>query len=246
MRYRLIIEYFGKNYNGWQRQTNGVGVQQVLEDTLSGLLEQSVTVIGSGRTDTGVHALGQAAHFDADTRIPAEKLVFAANALLPHDIKIKSCLEAAPGFHAQYDAKSKTYRYQTYVSRIPSPLRDDRFAQIIPPLDIDKIKRCAAKLVGRHDFAAFSSSGSQKKTSVREIYGIEVLESGDELYFEISGNGFLYNMVRIIVGTLVFIGKGKLPEETIDIMLETGNRKLGGKTFPAKGLLLKSVCYENN
>jgi len=243
MKYKLIVEYFGKNYNGWQRQKNGVGVQQVLEEKLSDLLGSTIKIVGSGRTDTGVHALGQVAHFEANTTIPPEKMVFALNGLLPDDIKVQRCEAADADFHAQYSAKRKTYRYQAYLSRIPSPLRDDRYARIVPPLDIEAMKRCAQKMVGVHDFAAFSSLGSEKKSTIREIYRCELIQNGDELYFEIEGNGFLYNMVRIIVGTLVFVGKGKLPESIADEMFRTGNRKAGGKTFPAKGLFLKSVSY---
>lgn len=243
MRYKIIIEYFGKNYNGWQRQQNGVGVQQVIEDKLSQLLDQPIKIAGSGRTDTGVHALGQTAHFDADTNIPPDKLVFAANAFLPPDIQIKHCEEVPDGFHSQYGAIAKTYRYQAYVSRTASPLRDDHYAQIIPPIDIDAMRACAGKLVGTYDFAAFSSAGCQKMSTVRTIYRCDITQHQDEIIFEIEGNGFLYNMVRIIVGTLVYVGKGKLDAEAIDIMLATGNRKAGGKTYPAKGLYLESVKY---
>lgn len=243
MRFRITIEYSGKNYNGWQRQENGIGVQQVIEDTLSELTGEKIIITGSGRTDTGVHAAGQVAHFDSDTKIPPEKLVFAANVFLPDDIKLTRCEIVSPDFHAQYGAKRKTYRYQTYVSRIPSPLKDDFYTQVIPPVDIDKVRRAAEKLVGVHDFKAFCSTGVQKKSTVREIYSLKVIEDGQILAFEVEGNGFLYNMVRIIAGTLVYIGRGKLPESVIDDMLATGNRKLGGKTFPAKGLCLMRVEY---
>jgi tRNA pseudouridine38-40 synthase len=244
MRFRITIEYSGKNYNGWQRQENGIGVQQVIEDTLSELTGEKIVITGSGRTDTGVHAAGQVAHFDSDTKIPPEKLVFAMNALLPDDVKLTRCEIVDENFHAQYSAKRKTYRYQTYISRIPSPLKDDYYAQVIPPVDIEKVRRAAKKLVGVHDFKAFCSSSVQKKSTVREIYSLKVIHEGDILAFEVEGNGFLYNMVRIIVGTLIYIGRGKLAENTIDEMLATGIRKLGGKTFPAKGLCLIHVEYE--
>jgi len=243
MRYRITIEYSGKNYNGWQRQENGLGVQQVIEDTLSKLTGKTVVITGSGRTDTGVHAAGQVAHFDSDTKITPEKMLYAMNALLPDDIKLTQCETVPEDFHAQYSAKRKTYRYQMYLSRIPSPLKDDYYAQVIPPVDVDKIRRAAGKLVGEHDFKAFCTSGVPKKTTVREIYSLNVSEEGEILAFEIEGNGFLYNMVRIIAGTLISIGRGKLPEITIEEMLATGVRKLGGKTFPAKGLCLMRVEY---
>lgn len=244
MRYKITVEYFGKNYSGWQTQKNGIGIQHVLESALSELLAQPVKVVGSGRTDAGVHAMGQVAHFDAQTPIPPEKIAFAANTALPEDIKIKSCEPAPPDFHAQYGAKRKTYLYKTYVSRSASPLRDSHYAQIIPPVDIEAMRRSAKALIGKHDFIAFSASGRTVKTTVREIYRLDITENGDEIYFEIEGNGFLYNMVRIIVGTLVYVGKGKLPESITEEMLASGSRVTGGKTFPPQGLYLKDVTYQ--
>lgn len=243
MRYRITVEYFGKNYSGWQRQKNALSVQEVLENKLSEFFNQKIIVIGSGRTDCGVHAYGQVAHFDAETKIPADKLVYPLNTVLPSDIKIKECRIADPDFHAQYSAKRKTYIYKIFVSRMPSPLRDSLYAWIIPPIDLEKMKEAAPLLLGRHDFKAFSSTGCEKKSTVREIYRLDINQSGQEIIMEVEGNGFLYNMVRIIAGTLVYIGKGKLDKDVICRMLETGNRKLGGKTFPACGLYLKEVVY---
>jgi pseudouridylate synthase I len=243
MRYKITIEYDGRNYGGWQRQKNSVGVQEVLEEKLSEFFGRKIKVTGSGRTDAGVHALGQAAHFDAETRIPAEKLKFPLNALLPDDIKIMECAAASEDFHAQYSAKRKTYIYKTYVSGIQSPTKRNLYAQILPPIDIEKMREAAKQFIGVHDFKAFSSSGSARKTTVREIYRLDIISEEADIIFEIEGSGFLYNMVRIIVGTLVYIGKGKLDICAVGHMFSAGDRKAGGKTMPAEGLYLKEVKY---
>lgn len=243
MRYALLIEYDGRGFGGWQRQKNAPSVQEKLEDALSDLFGAPTPTVGSGRTDAGVHALGQVAHFDAETDIPLFKIKFALNARLPEEIRIKEVYKTAPGFHAIDSVKKKTYLYRLYVSEVASPLRSGFYTRVSPPLDIELMRRAADKLVGEHDFRAFSSTGSDAKTSVRTIYRIDIVENKDEIFIEIEGNGFLYNMVRIISGTLVAVAKGKIPLENIDIMLESGDRRLGGKTFPAGGLVLKSVDY---
>lgn len=243
-RFRITVEYNGAAYCGWQRQKNGRAVQEVLEDALATVLQQPVTLTGSGRTDAGVHAMGQVAHFDADTALMPDKILLAANSMLPEDVRIVAAEEAAPDFHAQYGAKRKTYQYRTYVSHVLHPLKAPFAERIQPPLHIEKMREGAALLVGVHDFAAFSSADRTVKTTVREIFRLDICAAGEDIIFEVEGNGFLYNMVRILVGTLVYLGKGKISLSDIETMLKTGDRTLGGKTYPAKGLSLKRVDYQ--
>lgn len=243
MRYLITVEYCGRNYCGWQRQINAISVQEVLEEKLAVLLRHKVVLHASGRTDSKVHALGQAAHFDTETVIPPQKLLCAVNSMLPDDIRVRDCRVVPDDFHAQYSAKRKTYLYKAYVDRISSPVKEGLYARIIPPLDVELMQKTAEKLIGEHDFRAFSSTGSTVKTTVRTVYRLQITRRGNEIEFEIEGNGFLYNMVRIIVGTLIFVGKGKIPPENVDRMLQTGDRKAGGKTFAPEGLYLKSVFY---
>lgn len=243
MRYAITVEYDGAGYSGWQRQKNALSVQEVIEDALGVLLGKKTVIIGSGRTDKGVHAIGQVAHFDSDKKLDTFRMSFALNAILPEDVKIRKMQAVPDNFHAQRSAKRKTYVYRTYVSRADSPLRKGRAVKVIPNVDVCLMRKVANSLIGEHDFRAFSSTGSPVSDYVREIYDIAIKQDGDEIDFYITGNGFLYNMVRIIVGTLIFIGRGKLPESTVTDMLSTGNRRLGGKTFPAEGLYLYSVEY---
>lgn len=244
MRYLITVEYFGKNFNGWQTQNNAPSVQQTLEEALSNLLREQIKLTGSGRTDTGVHALAQKAHFDTQSNIPMEKIPLAVNTLLPDDIRVKAIEERPLDFHAQYSAKRKTYLYKFYVSNISSPTRQYTHAQIIPPIDFEKMRQAADLLVGEHDFKAFCASGSIVKTTTRTLFRLELTHHGDEIIMEAEGNGFLYNMVRIIAGTLVYAAKGKLSLQDIEEALLTGDRKKAGKTFPACGLYLKEVVYE--
>lgn len=242
----LTIEYSGKNYSGWQRQLNAPSVQQELEEGLNVVLREKVTVIGSGRTDAKVHAAGQCANFRYSGNMPAGKIAYSVNAVLPSDIRIVKAQETDIEFHAQYSAKKKTYIYKFYVSRTSSPLRQDFYAQIKcekEKLMFDKMQKAVENLIGEHDFAGFSSTGSGITNTVRTVYNAEIANIGDEIIFSVTGNGFLYNMVRIIAGTLAYIGMGKLPENAVSEVLSTQNRKLAGKTFPAHALTLFSVEY---
>lgn len=244
MRYLITVEYNGKNYSGWQSQQNAVSVQQIIEEKLSNLLKENIKIYGSGRTDSGVHAINQKAHFDTQSVLQMNKIPLAVNTTLPSDIRIKSIEKKNEDFHAQYSAKRKTYLYKFYLSRIISPLRDEMYAQVIPPVNFELMKKGASLLKGKHDFKAFSSTGSGIKSTERTIYSIELTKKEDEIFLEIEGNGFLYNMVRIIAGTLIFLGKGKLTLADIEEALTTGNRKKAGKTFPAHALYLKDVIYD--
>ena len=243
MRYAMVVEYDGTAYAGWQRQKNAVSIQQKIEEAMEIVLGKKTVIVGSGRTDSGVHALGQVAHFDSEKELNTRSTMYSINSLLPSDVKLQKLFKVEQDFHAQYSAKRKTYLYRAYVSESASPLKDKYYARVLPDVDFDKMVREASKLVGKHDFKAFCSTGSSINSTEREIYAFELKKEGDEIIFEITGNGFLYNMVRIIVGTLFFIGKGKLEEGTIEKMLQSGQRKLGGKTFPACGLTLKQVEY---
>lgn len=244
MRYAMIVEYDGGAYSGWQRQKNHISVQEEIEKALSRLFGEKITIVGSGRTDKGVHAEGQVAHFDIDTQMSTFRMKGSLNSFLPKDIQIREINKVADDFHAQYDAKRKTYEYKAFISRIKQPLKRNYYIQIVPPVDIELIKECAKKIVGKHDFLAFSVDNNQERlNTVREIYSLEIEVQGEDIIFTIEGNGFLYKMVRTIIGTLIWIGKGKLPPDVIDKMFETGSRCLGGKTMPPNGLVLKSVEY---
>ena len=198
---------------------------------------------GSGRTDAGVHAMAQAVHFDTHTKIPLDKLPIALNAHLPESIRVLSAQEVDPSFNARFDAVSKTYVYKLYSAAVTSPLREGLFAFVHKKPDVDKMRKAAAYLLGEHDFKVFQAAGGHVKTTVRTIYDFTIKEEGDEITFEVTGNGFLYNMVRIMVGTLYYVGIGKIDAEEIPDILSCGKRDRAGKTMPPEGLYLKCVRY---
>lgn len=243
MRYLITVEYDGSAYAGWQSQKNAVAVQDVLNAALSDLFGEDVKTEGSGRTDSGVSAKGQTAHFDAAKKISAEKLPFAVNTRLPSDIRVLSAKIVPDDFHARYSVKKKTYVYRFYVSRVLSPTRRRTHTQLVPPVNFDLMKQAAADLFGTHDFAGFSSTGSHIKNTVRTLSYVNLEQAGDEITLTLTGDGFLYNMVRIIAGTLAFIGKGKLPTSAVRDTLRSKNRNSAGKTFPPEGLCLVKVEY---
>ncbi len=257
MRYRAVISYYGANYVGWQRQLNGLSVQEVLEKALEKTFGAPTSATASGRTDAGVHALGQVVHFDADTSIPIDKIPFAVNTHLPDDVSMLSCEIAPENFNARFSAKRKTYCYKIYVSKHRLPVLELDHEHITYPLDLDKIEQAAKIIEGTHDFKCFEASGSVVKNTVRTVYSVDVATRhfdnatvradgkffDGELSISVTGNGFLYNMVRIIAGTLVYVGIGKLTPQDVSRILETGDRKAAGKTLGAKGLTLMSVQY---
>lgn len=257
MRYRAVISYYGANYVGWQRQLNGLSVQEVLEKALEKTFGAPTSATASGRTDAGVHALGQVVHFDADTSIPTDKIPFAVNTHLPDDVSMLSCEIAPENFNARFSAKRKTYCYKIYVSKHRLPVLELDHEHITYPLDLDKIEQAAKIIEGTHDFKCFEASGSVVKNTVRTVYSVDVATRhfdnatvradgkffDGELSISVTGNGFLYNMVRIIAGTLVYVGIGKLTPQDVYRILETGDRKAAGKTLGAKGLTLMSVQY---
>ncbi len=262
MRYRAVISYFGARYVGWQRQLNGLSVQEVFEKALEKTFGTKTAATASGRTDAGVHAEGQVVHFDADTSIPVDKIPFAVNTHLPDDVSMLSCEVVSDDFNARFNAKRKTYCYKTYISKHRRPMLEPTHEHIIVPVDLDKIKEACKIIEGTHDFKCFEASGSIIKNTVRTIYSIEVETAPLQTYSSedsatekdglltnsvmnvyVTGNGFLYNMVRIIAGTLLYVGIGKLTPDDVRTILESGDRKLAGKTLSAKGLHLIQVIY---
>jgi len=243
MRIILGIQYDGKNFCGWQIQPNERTVQHTGEEAIFKLTGKDLSLTGSGRTDSGVHALCQVAHFDIEKGLPPEKYAPALNGLLPGDVQILFSMLAPEGFHARFGAKKKTYRYTFYVSDVKLPLKE-AYAQRILFADVKKMQEGAKYLVGEHDFKCFLASNSSVKDTVRTIYSCKVTARGNEIYLEVCGNGFLYNMVRTIAGTLLYVGEGKFKPEYVKEIIESENRLNAGKTMPAKGLMLKTVCYK--
>jgi len=241
-RIRLTIEYDGTNYAGWQRQENGVTVQQLIEENIQKVTGERVTLHGSGRTDSGVHALGQVAHFDTSARMPAEKFCYALNTGLPEDIRVIDSREVPLSFHARFSAKKKHYRYAINNGPHASALFRNFELHVHRPLDVSAMAQAAKALEGTHDFSAFKAVEC-KLDAVRTVYRSEISTEGSRIYYDIVGNGFLYNMVRIIVGTLIEIGKGKLSADDMLRILESRDRGQAGPTAPAKGLTLMSVEY---
>ena len=209
MRLLCQVSYKGTNYQGWQRQKDAPTIQETIENVLSKILDTPITIYGSGRTDSGVHAIAQKAHFDYNGSFPLKRLIGAANTYLPEDIKIQNAEIVPDDFHAQFSAKKKTYIYKFYVSRIPLPLEDRYSVQIpysIDRFDVSLVKNALSHLIGEHDFRAFSSTGSKIQNTTREIYDISLTQNGNQFELSVTGNGFLYNMIRIIVGTMIKIG----------------------------------------
>ncbi len=244
MKIMLTVSYDGTNYCGWQVQPNADTVQERIEKAIFAVTGESVRVTGSGRTDSGVHANGQTAHctVQKDT-IPAQKYARALNAYLPNDIRALKSVEVLEEFDACRTAKKKTYKYSCYISEIELPLKERYAVRLDKGLDIELMKKGALSFLGEHDFKGFCATGSSIKTTVRTIYALDIDYNGLDLTFRVTGNGFLYNMVRIIVGTLVKLGERKCALRDIEQMLISGNRDFGGKTVPAKGLCLESVEY---
>lgn len=246
MRYALWVAYDGTGFCGWQVQPNGRTVQAELNAAVYRAFGERTSVTASGRTDAGVHALMQVCHVDLNAEIDGKKLADALNARLPDDVSVLCSAVAPEGFDANRSAKRKTYRYNMYFAPRRNPLSDRYAVWIKGELRADKLREAAEIFVGEHDFAAYCASGSQVKTTVREIYSVDVVEDGGAVAVEVCGNGFLYNMVRTLVGTMLWYSLGKLSLGDISASLKTGNRSLVGKTMPAKGLLLKSVQYDSS
>ncbi|MCR4998603.1 MAG: tRNA pseudouridine(38-40) synthase TruA [Lachnospiraceae bacterium] len=246
MRVKLVVAYDGTSYCGWQVQPNGVSVQQVLNETLSELFGQEIAVVGASRTDAGVHALGNVCAFDVDTRMPGEKIAYALNQRLPDDIVIQESAEASSDFHPRFSKNDKTYEYRILNRRFALPTIRNTTYFFHHKLDVERMQKAADYLVGEHDFTSFASIHSQTNTFVRTIYEISVTRDSDDIVtIRVRGNGFLYNMVRIIAGTLIQIGTGLKEVEDMPRILEGKNRELAGPTAPPEGLTLIHISYDN-
>ncbi|MFI3236772.1 MAG: tRNA pseudouridine(38-40) synthase TruA [Lachnospiraceae bacterium] len=238
----LRVAYDGTNYQGWQIQENGNTIEAELNKALTTLLQEEVIVVGASRTDSGVHALGNVAAFTTSSSIPADKLSYAVNRYLPEDIRVVESREVSLDFHPRYCRTKKTYEYRILNAKFPNPMKRAFTHFTYWDCDYERMQEAAKSFVGRHDFKAFCTVGSQVKTTVREITDIDVLRVDDEIIIRVTGTGFLYNMVRIIAGTLLEIGYGRKDVYCIPSIIESGNRKLAGPTAPAKGLTL--IKYE--
>lgn len=240
----MVVAYDGTNYCGWQIQPNGITIQGVLNKCLSDLLGEKIEVMGASRTDAGVHALGNVCVFDTNTRIPGEKISYALNQSLPEDIRIQLSEEVEPDFHPRYTDSEKTYEYRILNRTFPVPTERLYSYFYHYKLDVDKMREATSFLIGRHDFASFCGSGAQVKSTIRTITSAMVERDGDIITIRISGTGFLYNMVRIIAGTLIEIGNGQYPPERMKSIVEACDRAAAGPTAPACGLTLIGIRYE--
>ncbi len=242
--FKLTIEYDGTNYLGWQRQAAGPTVQAEIERALATMTGSSITLIGAGRTDSGVHALGQVANFRCDTRLDPEPILKGLNSLLPPDIAIRDCRLVPEHFHARFDAKTKIYRYRILNRQTRGAIGRNYAWFIHLPLNLDAMRRAAGCLIGRHDFKAFESTGSPRAHTVRTVLAADWTEApGSCLTFEVEADGFLRCMVRNMVGTLVAVGRGKLAPEDVSAILGSRDRKRAGATAPGRGLFLIEVKY---
>ncbi|MGL6106850.1 tRNA pseudouridine(38-40) synthase TruA [Romboutsia sp.] len=239
---KIVIQYNGQNYCGWQKQPDSLGIQGTVEKSIYEITKEEVKIVGSGRTDAGVHALGQVANFKLDAMIPIDKIPNALNAKLPKDISIIDCTEVKDEFHSRYSAKRKRYRYLINNSPYRNPIYKDISYHVKYELDFEKMCKEAKHLIGEHDFKSFMSSGSSVTDTFREIYDIDLEKQEGMIILEVEGNGFLYNMVRIIVGTLVDIGRGRI-QESLKKIIDSKERSMCGHTAPAHGLFLKKVDY---
>ena len=241
---KLTIEYDGKDFNGWQKQPDKQNIQGSIEDAIKQITGEEIELYGSGRTDAGVHSLGQVANFKTNSSLEVEKFPIAINSKLKKSIRIISAEEVDERFHSRLNAKKKTYRYVINNSEFSSAVYRNLETHIPQKLDINKMKKAVKYFEGEHDFKAFKASGTSSKSSVRIIYKAEVIEMpNNRVYIELTGNGFLYNMVRIIAGTLVDVGLGKIEPEDIPNIILDGKRNEAGKTLPPNGLFLVSVIY---
>ena len=242
---QILLEYDGSNYHGWQRQKNALTVQEKVEEAIKQITKEDIRLIGSSRTDSGVHARGQSANFYTGSKIPIEKIPYALNSKLPIDIRIYQAIERPMGFHSCYDAIGKKYTYHIQNSAFHSALEYNRAWHIPQKLSIENMRKANEFLIGTHDFSAFRASGSLIKTSIRTITSSKLIRKDKKIILEIQGNGFLYHMVRIIMGTLVEVGMGKISYEEIMDIIKSKDRSRAGITAPAHGLYLEKVFYES-
>ena len=240
----LTIEYDGSGFYGWQRQEKLRSVQWEVEKALSKVLGRETTVWGASRTDTGVNAIGQRAHFHNYSTIPPEKFCFVLNTVLPPDVRVSASREVPVWLHARFSCRGKIYTYRIHNSRHASAMYRNMSTHIPVPIDEYKMAEAAKRLLGTHDFGAFQAAGGTAKTTMRSIYGIDISRQGDDITMIVRGNAFLYNMVRIMAGTLIAIGQGRLSPDCLDEALQTQNRLVLGVTAPPNGLELTKIYYD--
>lgn len=245
-RIKLEIAYDGTNYCGWQIQPNGITIEEVLNKTLSELLQENITIIGASRTDSGVHALANVAVFDTNSKIPGEKMCYALNQRLPADITIQSSCEVTMDFHPRYCNSRKTYIYKILNRRMDNPIQRLYTHFVYLSLNLELMQEAATYIIGEHDFKSFCSAHAQVVTTVRVVDELILKKEDDIIWIQISGNGFLYNMVRIIVGTLIKVGLGVYPPEYVKTIIDGKDRSLAGPKVPAKGLTLQKIEYFEN
>jgi tRNA pseudouridine38-40 synthase len=242
--FKMTVEYDGSAYCGWQRQKNGISIQQLLEEAIEVITGQKVSVIGSGRTDAGVHALNQVGSFKCSTKLPVNKIFMGINSVLPSDIVVKNLEEVGDDFHALRDVKSKIYVYKICNQRIRPALGRNYLWHVRFPLNTGKMRKAAKYLIGTHDFSCFCATGTDVKDRVRTIVGIKIKTGNDGLIeVKVESQGFLKYMVRNIIGTLVEVGHGKRKPEEMKLIIESKNRNIAGVTAPACGLFLNEVKY---
>jgi tRNA pseudouridine38-40 synthase len=246
MNIRLTLEYDGTGYAGWQRQDNAMTVQQRVEEAIAAVTGERAGIVAAGRTDAGVHALGQVCHFHTGCTIPPGRIAFALNAHLPPDIRVTESRQVPDAFHARYDARGKHYRYTLFVRPVAPALERGRVWHIPVALDAAAMTRSAAHFVGEHDFSAFMDAGSPVKSAVRTLTRADVTVRRNHILFDFEGTGFLYRMVRIIAGTLVEVGQGKRDADSIPELLRDGDRSRAGVAAPARGLCLMRVYYDGD
>ncbi len=240
---KLTIEYDGKKFGGWQKQPTKLNIQGEIEQAIKDITGEVVELTASGRTDSGVHSLGQVANFKTNSHIEIEKMAVAINSRLKKSIVIKKAEEVDENFHARYNCKGKKYRYIINNSSQGSAIYRDLECHIPQNLDVEKMKKAIKYFEGEHDFRGFRASGTSSKNSIRVIYKAEVKQEGERIIIELTGNGFMYNMVRIISGTIVDVGLGKIKPEQIPEIIDDKDRNKAGKTLPAHGLYLVEVYY---
>lgn len=245
-RIKLIVAYDGTEYSGWQIQPEAPTIEMYLDKAIRELTGENVHVTGASRTDAGVHAYGNVAVFDTESTIPGDRFTFALNRFLPDSIVIQDSWEVSVDFHPRHCNTRKTYEYRILNTAVPLPQKRNFTWHVAGSIDIEKMKEAAAYIVGEHDFKSFCCVRTQAESTVRIIYSLEVLQEGSEIIIRIKGNGFLYNMVRIITGTLIQVGKGRFKPEYVNQMLEAKDRTVAGQTAPPQGLTLVGIEYVDN
>lgn len=246
MRVMLRVAYDGTAYSGWQLQPNAVTIEQRLNEALEDLFGVPMAVIGASRTDAGVHALGNAAVFDVDTRMPASKIAYALNTRLPEDIRVVNSSEVSPDFHPRHTESVKTYEYKIWNDTFPNPTVRLYSHFEYGEIDVSRMAEAAEYLVGEHDFTSFCSAGTQVENKVRTVFSVDIKRDGSMITVRVTGNGFLYNMVRIIAGTLLKVGQGAMESADVKKALDGRDRQLAGPTAPARGLTLVKISYGEN